>query len=107
MKRMIGVYFSTKIDWIGDDEIYVPGIIPGTILNVLRYPTTDLIPKKLVVIERRGRIPWPLSKLFNDPEINSCIVSVKTAECLGLDFNGDSLIIVESDHTVHEELVEN
>lgn len=104
---MIGAYFSNKIDWIGDDEIFVPGIIPGTILNVLRYPTTNPIPKKLAVIEQRDRIPHPLNGLFNDPEINSCIVSVKTAECLSLDFDGDRLIIVESDHTVHEELVEN
>lgn len=95
--RMICVYFHSGIDWIGDDEIYVPGIIPGTILNVLRYPTTNPVSKKLVVIEQRGEIPHPLNILFDDPEINIGVVSFKTAECLGLDFNGDSLIIVESE----------
>lgn len=106
MKRMIGAYFHRGIDWIGDDEIYVPSIIPGTILNVLRYPTTNPVSKKLVVIEQQGEIPHPLNILFDDPEINIGVVSFKTAECLGLDLNGDSLII-ESDHTAHEELVEN
>lgn len=103
-KRMIGAYFHRGIDWIGDDEIYVPGIIPGTILNVLRYPTTNPTPKKLVVIEQRGEIPYPLNMIFNESEFNTCIVSSESAGYLGLDFGGDTIFINETESVVLKQL---
>lgn len=96
---MINVYSTTEIDWIGDDEIYVPNITPGTTLDVLRYPLKTVL-KNLVVIEQRGEIPYPLDRIFNDSELNQCIVSSKNAECLGIDLDGDTIVINETESDI-------
>lgn len=88
-KKAIPVIFSHKIKWVGDDEIYVPGMTPGTTITVCRYPMSEIKTKRLVVIERRGEIPE------NFEDIN--IISMKTAEYLSVDFNGDVLTVINDD----------
>lgn len=85
-KKAIPVVFSHEIKWVGDDEIFVPGMTPGTTITVCRYPMSEIKTKRLVVIEQRGEIPECLEDIG--------IISVKTAEYLSVDFNGDVLTII-------------
>lgn len=95
-KKAIPVTFSHEIRWIGDDEIFVPGMTPGTTITVCRYPMSEIRTKRLVVIERRGEIP----ERFEDIGI----ISVKTAEYLSVDINGDVLTIINNNNELAKRL---
>lgn len=88
--RMIPVFFSRYTRWISDSEIYIPDMKPGTVVVGCRCPSVSGKFKRLVVIEKRGKVPDKLG--------NNCIVSANTAAYFGLDFNGDTLLILEENN---------
>lgn len=91
-KQMIPVIFDNSIDWIEDDEICLPETLPyiaGTTVMVCKYPMpANIKPKRLVVIEQREDI--------QNLCIKPAIVSMKTAEYLGLN-QTDMIIITETE----------
>jgi hypothetical protein len=99
-KQMIPVIFDNSIDWVDDDEIYLPDTLPyiaGTTVMVYKYPMpVNIKPKRLVVIKQR--------KESQNLCIKPAIVSMKTAEYLGL--NQTDIIIITETETDHNKKYE-
>lgn len=103
-KQMIPVIFDNSIDWLEDDEIYLPDTLPyiaGTTVMVCKYPMpANIKPKRLVVITQQGETHGLCDNLYIKP----AIISTKTAEYFGM--NQTDMIIVTETETDHNKKYE-